>query len=54
MVVINKEAVLQELHTLYQGRDGPFPYNDLRKMRKAKTLAAHFKNVGADDWLSAT
>lgn len=51
--MINKEKLLQELCNLYKDIGGPFPYKDLRKMRKTKKLASHFENLGDDDWLSA-
>ncbi|HLG77466.1 MAG TPA: YxiJ family protein [Ktedonobacteraceae bacterium] len=44
---------MQELPVLYEGVRGPFPYDDLRKMRKSERLALHFENLGDDDWLSA-
>lgn len=52
-MVINRESLLQELQDLSEGINGPFSYDDLRKMRKTRRLAAHFKILGDDDWLSA-
>lgn len=49
----NREPLLQELQSLYEGVRGPFPYNDLRKMRKSERLAVHFDNLGDDNFLSA-
>ncbi|GHO63485.1 hypothetical protein KSC_068400 [Ktedonobacter sp. SOSP1-52] len=48
-----REFLLQELHDLSQGIQGPFPYDDLRKMRETKRLTSHFKMLGDDDQLSA-
>lgn len=52
-MVRTREALLQELHDLSQRIQGPFPYDDLRKMRKIRKLTSHFKMLGGDDQLSA-
>src|SRR4051812_27757171 len=51
--MINREAFLQELQALSKNIQGPFPYPDLRKMRKTGGLASHFRLLRDNDWLSA-
>jgi YxiJ-like protein len=50
---MNKELLVREIKQLREKTAGPFPYDDLRKMRANERLIPHFKALGDDDWLAA-
>jgi hypothetical protein len=46
---MNRELLIREIEHLVESTKGPFPYDDIRKMKRSERLAPHFRAMGDEE-----